>query len=67
MSDFPSLCGCRACGGAEARQRALLAMRVVRYAPFIPAARKTTGRDLANRHQPRDLYSRLVMAAARRV
>jgi len=57
-------CGCLRCGGAQARTDTLLARRVAAYAPFVLARRGSTASELANRTEPRSLYSRLVLALA---
>jgi hypothetical protein len=59
-------CGCRSCGGPQARADALLARRIVRHKRFILARRGTTGKMLAKRVQRPDLYTRLLMTAAHR-
>ncbi len=60
------LCGCHQCGGGEARARAILARRVVLYAPFVRS--RYTGAEptasLRNRAEPVTLYSHLILAAA---
>jgi predicted nucleic acid-binding protein len=60
----PSACGCLRCGGPQARTDTLLAQRVTAYAPFILARRGSTAAQLANRTEPRGLYSRLIAATA---
>jgi hypothetical protein len=62
-----NLCGCRQCGGPEARARAILARRVVLYAPFVRArySAATPTVSLRNRTIRPSLYSRLVLAVAR--
>lgn len=58
-----STCGCRACGGPDARAMALYVRRLIAQKRFVAATR---GEHLGRRVQPLDLYSALILKGATR-